>query len=155
MTYFGRALRAVPPEGLTTWLWSDHDGLQISDSPPPGPVPTQHVWAWGPKRWAYWRSEPNRDGVHGLEVVDSPAAPPGTWVQVHLTVFDRQAGSAEAEASQPPLVVQDPRHLFTYNKALDIGTLRDLPVRVLDVTHPSAVALIEILNWKAAAVIPA
>lgn len=40
---------------VTGWCWAGHDGMVISDEPPPDIVPTGVLWGWGPSCWVRWR----------------------------------------------------------------------------------------------------
>lgn len=66
--YFVRPLSSANQvDGVTTWLWADHEGLHCAPSPPSAPIPTGHLWGWGSNTWVHLRNDPTAPTV-GLEV---------------------------------------------------------------------------------------
>ena len=142
MTYWARARDDRPSaatDEYSRWLWTDHDGLQLRDAPPPDTVPTQHVWAWGKERWAYWREEPARATV-GIELVHGNRPAELEWEPA--TVVSYPSVEDPGTGTPRPMVRKEPR--FLSNATVDVGVLRGKPARILRISAPSNMALIEV-----------
>lgn len=129
MTRFAKAITSVDDaQGVSTWLWSDNDGLHCSNTPPTGKVPTGHLWGWGPDVKVHLRQDalaPTR----GMILVDTRQ--PG-YVGVETIPF----GSGDC-----PKVVHQPRYLKCASPA-DESRLKNLSLEVVLVVSPTHAVLV-------------
>lgn len=72
-------------QGITTWLWAGHDGLHCGPELPAGPVPTGHLWGWGPGVRTHLREDATHP-TRGILVTDTPT--PDTTEVVAMAADD-------------------------------------------------------------------
>lgn len=130
MTYYARPITGrEDAAGVTTWLWADNDGLRCGDALPPSPVPTGHVWGWGPDVRVYLRED---------------VAHPTRGVLVSEVAI---AGSQAATIMPPgsgryPSIVTDRRRFLRCASAEDQRRFDELDLDVLVLISPTQVVLV-------------